>query len=86
MAQARPIVASRIGALSCIIEDNKNGLLFESGNKQDLAEKIQYLWNKQNLCQKLGQAARKKVRNEYSPKKCYEALINVYNKAEKYKI
>lgn len=86
MAQARPIVAARIGALSSIIDDNKNGLLFEPGDKQELANKIQYLWNQRQLCHELGQAARNKVRHEYSPKKCYEALINVYNKAEKYKI
>jgi len=86
MAQARPIVAARIGALSSIIEDNKNGLLFEPGNKQELAEKIQYLWNQEQLCLTLGQAARKKAQDDYSPKKCYEALINVYIKAEKYKI
>ena len=81
MAYARPIVAARIGALSSMIEDHKNGLLFETGNVKELAEKIQYLWNQPELCSIMGQQARQKALREYSPEKCYNALIDIYKKA-----
>jgi glycosyltransferase involved in cell wall biosynthesis len=40
MAFGVPVIASRIGALSEIIENEKTGLLFEPGNADDLAKKI----------------------------------------------
>ncbi len=43
MAAGIPVVASRIGGILEIIEDKKTGLLFEPGNKTELAEKIQFL-------------------------------------------
>ena len=81
MAYARPIVATRIGALISIVSDNETGLFFESGNTVDLVEKIRYLWNRPNLCWKMGQAAREKALREYSPEKYYERLMAVYEKA-----
>lgn len=43
LASGLPVVASRIPANSEIIEDRKNGLLFEPGNAADLAAGIRFL-------------------------------------------
>lgn len=39
----KPIVASNIGGIVNIVEDNKNGLLFDPGNEKELAKKIELL-------------------------------------------
>ncbi len=40
-----PVIASRIGGLSEIVEDGITGLLFEPGDHEDLGWKIRCLWN-----------------------------------------
>ena len=77
----KPVICSRIGGLPEIVDDGVTGLLFEPGNAEDLAEKIRYLWDRPDLCRKMGQAGREKALREYSPEKYYERLMAVYEKA-----
>lgn len=39
----KPVIASRIGGIAEIVKDGINGLLFESGNAEELREKIEYI-------------------------------------------
>ena len=82
MIHGKPVICSRIGGLSEIVEDGITGLLFEPGNSEQLADKIRYLWDRPDLCQKMGQAGREKALREYSPDHYYERLMAVYNKAD----
>lgn len=77
----KPVIVSRLGAMAEIVEDGKTGLHFEPGNSEDLAQKIQYLWDNPDICKEIGHAGRAKVLREYSSKKYYQRLMNVYNKA-----
>ena len=81
MVERRPVIASKIGPIPTVVDDNVTGLLFEPGNAKDLAEKIRYLWDRPELCRKMGQAGREKALREYSPEKYYERLMAVYKKA-----
>lgn len=40
-----PVIGARIGGVPELIQEGINGYLFESGNKEELSEKINYLWN-----------------------------------------
>lgn len=81
MLYGKPVICSRIGGLSEIVEDGVTGLLFEPGNAKDLASKIRYLWDQPDLCRKMGQEGRKKALREYSPEKYYERLMDIYRNA-----
>lgn len=81
MILSRPVIAAEIGALPSIVEDGVTGLLFEPGNAKDLREKIRYLWDRPDLCRKMGRAAREKALREYSPEKNYQRLIAIFSKA-----
>ncbi len=81
MLHGKPIICSRIGSLPEIVDDQVTGLLFEPGNVEDLSEKISYLWERPELCRKIGQAGREKALREYSPEKYYQRLMTVYKKA-----
>ena len=81
MLRQKPIICSRIGGLPEIVDDGVMGLLFEPGNAEDLAEKIHYLWDRPELCRKMGRTGREKTLREYSPEKYYERLMAVYEKA-----
>ncbi|MFC1603518.1 glycosyltransferase family 4 protein [Planctomycetota bacterium] len=81
MTFARPVVAARLGALTCIVDDNQTGLFFETGNVADLVETIRSLWEQPELCRKIGRKGKEKALREYSPEKYYETLMTIYEKA-----
>ncbi len=43
-SQGTPVLGAKIGAIPELVSDGKNGMLFESGNVDDLARKINELW------------------------------------------
>ncbi len=83
MLHGKAIVCSNIGGLPDIVDDGVTGLLVEPGNAQDLTDKIRYLWERPELCEKMGLAGREKALEEYSEQKYYDRLMDVYSKAQK---
>jgi len=81
MAHGKPVVVSRIGCIPEIVDDGVTGLLFQPGNAGEMAEKIRYLWERPELCRKMGEAGREKVKREYSEKAAYSRLMAIYEKA-----
>ena len=73
------LLSPRIGALPEIVDDGKTGLLFDPANKEELAEKIDFLWNRPDLCREMGEAGQEKARAEYSEEKFYERLMAIYD-------
>ena len=55
MAAGLPVIASNISGSAELIEHGKNGLLFESENHIDLAEKILFLYNNREEMKRLAQ-------------------------------
>ena len=45
IASGTPVIGARIGGIPELIEDGKTGLLFESGNVQELTKRIRRLWD-----------------------------------------
>jgi len=65
MAAGRPIIASSVGGVPYYIIDNDNGLLFPSGNIEDLAGKMVRLLNDKELRTRLGHSAHDRVFSEF---------------------
>jgi glycosyltransferase involved in cell wall biosynthesis len=82
-AYGKPVICSHIGALSEVVDCGVTGLLFRLGDADELAEKIQYLWDRPDLCRRMGAAGRDKFRRNYSAQQYYERLMAVYGKAIK---
>lgn len=78
MAMGKATIASDIGGLRDYVEDKKTGLLFQAGNKEELAEYIQYLIDHRNYAMELGKNARSKVEKEHSKGSYYEKLLPIY--------
>ncbi len=81
MNRGKAVICSRIGGLPEIVEDGITGLMFEPGNAKDLSEKIRYLWDRPDLCKKMGEAGREKALKVYSPGEYYKSLMTIYEKA-----
>lgn len=81
-AYGKPVIGARIGGIPEMIDDGKNGLLYESGNVDDLAEKInEFLGCSNSYIVDMGKAARKNAEENYNPEMHYEKLIDVYQNA-----
>lgn len=55
---SKPTIGSEIGGISELVIDGKTGLLFEPGNSAHLCEKMNYLWNNENIVYEFGKSAR----------------------------
>jgi glycosyltransferase involved in cell wall biosynthesis len=76
-----PIIASRIGALSNLVEDGVTGLLFEPGNAKDLAEKMRWAHQNPQLMADMGRQARVKYETHFTAKRNYSQLLSIYSSA-----
>jgi len=79
-ALGKPVVGARIGGIPELIEDGVDGLLFESGNAEDLAAKIQYLIDHKDMLSDMGRKARNKIEVKYSSVTHYEKINKIYSK------
>ena len=78
MACGKPVVASNVGGLPYVIEDGKSGLLFERGNAKDLANKIIFLLQNEDLRNKMGEAGQERAKN-FTWDKIAERTLKLYN-------
>ena len=77
MAQKLPVIASNIPVFAEISENQKTSLLFETGNENDLAEKMELLINNRELRIELGEKAFEAAK-KYSIETTIQKLQDIY--------
>jgi glycosyltransferase involved in cell wall biosynthesis len=76
-----PVVCSRLGGMSEIVEDHKTGLHFNPGDPQDLAHKVEWAWTHPLELAWMGRLARRKYESDYTAEKNYRLLMTIYEQA-----
>ncbi len=76
-----PVIASRLGALTDIVQDGMTGLLFNPGDAADLAAKIAWATAHPAQMERMGRAARTEYEARYTPERNYEMLMDIYEDA-----
>lgn len=78
MSFSMPLIATNVGGIPLVLENNENGILIEPKNISDLEKAIMfYLENPENI--KIhGRASFNKVQ-QYTPKKVIAKLENIYS-------
>ncbi len=79
MALGRPVVGARIGGIPELIVEGETGVLFESGNAEQLAEALHRMVQDRARCLAMGRAARARVERLYSPELHYERVMAAYD-------
>lgn len=74
-----PLIATKVGGVPELISDNKNGLLIEPGDSDELAEKIDELLENSTKATVLGHNLRKTVEKDFSTSSMVEKTLSVYN-------
>lgn len=77
-AMKKPVIGARIGGIPELIEDGKSGLLFKSGDHEDLREKIEFLIKNRAAAAAMGNHGNKKASSIYNEKNHYINLLQVY--------
>ncbi len=78
MSLGIPIIASRTGGIPEIVEEEKNGLLFDPGNADDLARKVEQILQNPEQNITMGKTSREMYQEKYSPEKNVEQLTALY--------
>jgi len=81
MLCGKPIVGARSGATPELVKDGFNGLLYEPGNYQDLAEKIKYLIDHHEDAKQMGANGLEWASNEFTIEKCAIQVFEILKEA-----
>jgi glycosyltransferase involved in cell wall biosynthesis len=75
------VLASRLGAMVEMIDDQENGLHFEAGNANDMASKIREIEQYPERSRRIAEEGYRTYLSRYTPEKNYEQLIEIYQQA-----
>lgn len=76
-----PVIGSRISGIPEIVKDGKTGLLYDTGDAEDLAKKVKWAWHNQEELVQMGKNARLEYEEKYSPEVNYKILMQIYESA-----
>ncbi len=78
MASGLPVIGTNVGGIPSQVIDKKTGYLVELNNIEQLKNRILELASNKELREKMGQAGRKRVEQEFSWDKSAEQLEKIY--------
>ena len=73
-----PIAASRIGGIPDMVSENKDGILFEKGNADDIARAILQMWDEPVIAAVYGDNAAAHARITHNADTNFKRLIEIY--------
>lgn len=71
-------IASRVGGVPVLIDDGKNGLIFEPGNDRELSSHLIRLTQNHELRQRMGELLHQKAAKLFSIDTMVETQLNIY--------
>jgi len=77
-AEGRAVVASDMGSRRELVREGETGLLYGTGDVNQLAEVIQSLGSRPELAEQMGRAGREAVRQLHAPEAHYQRLLSLY--------
>ena len=79
MAFGKPVVATRVGGIVDVVDEDKTGLLVEPGDPKSLDTAITRLLLDGDLRTTMGKAGRKKIDAEFSARTMVRKISEVYD-------
>jgi len=79
----KPTIATNVGGIPELIQDNQTGLLVKSGDSQMLIEKISRLINEPEFANQIAENGNKFVKEEFSWETIAEKFIQIINRKQK---
>jgi glycosyltransferase involved in cell wall biosynthesis len=80
-ASGLPVIASDLGAMRELVDHGRTGLLFRSGDPQDLARSVRWALEHPRELAAMRLEARKEYEAKYTPERNYTQLMEIYRAA-----
>lgn len=79
MACGLPLVATRIGGITDIVRENRDGLLIEAGNSTQLKQALVVLFENAPLAMEFGKKARQATQSRYATGQIVDAHLELFS-------
>ena len=79
-AWGRPVVASDLGSRRELVVHGATGLLYRPGDRAELAHSIGFLFDRNDVVAKMGDGARRRLREKHDPARHMDALLGIYSR------
>jgi glycosyltransferase involved in cell wall biosynthesis len=79
MASGTPVVASRLGGLSEVVDHGVTGFLVEPGNLAELRSRLAQVMGDRRLAERLGRNARERFLERFTWRACAERCLAAYS-------
>jgi glycosyltransferase involved in cell wall biosynthesis len=79
-AEARAVVATDLGSRRELIHEGETGLLYRTGDIEQLASALEFLSSQPELADRMGRAGREQIKTNHTPEAHYEALVTLYER------
>jgi len=73
-----PVLASNLGAMPEIVDDDRTGMLFPPGDAEQLARTVARAWERPGYMRLLGEQARREYEAKYTAAANYRQLLGIY--------
>lgn len=78
MAAGKAVIGSRMGGIPELVEHGKTGLLYESGNAEELAQAMRYVLANPDDAAEMGKRGRERVLKNFSLQEHNKGLLDIY--------
>jgi glycosyltransferase involved in cell wall biosynthesis len=75
-----PVIASRLGSMTEVLQEGQTGLYFAAGDPNDLASKAHWAWTHVRQMEAMGRAARAEYEAKYTAERNYQLLMEIYRR------
>jgi len=76
-ARKKAVIGARVSGVRYLIDDGKNGLLFKENDSDDLAEKVIYLLENENIAKEIGEEGHDTVLRKYRWGKIMNKILSI---------
>lgn len=83
MILEKPVVASNCNPIERIVRETNCGLIYESNNENELAEKVIEFYKDESMRSEFGKNGKKAVEEKYNWDETSKELVDIYNNLEK---
>jgi glycosyltransferase involved in cell wall biosynthesis len=80
-AKGTPVIAANVGAIAELVQDGYTGLLFDPGDAQSLASRVDWLLSHPSKLAQMRLAARSEFEAKFTAKVNYQRLMEIYELA-----
>ncbi len=78
LAIGKPVIGSNMGGIPELVEDNKNGFIYQYDDVDELSNKMKQLFEDKKLVEKFSKKSKQLAKEKYSRDKYYEDIIRIY--------